>query len=130
MATYRLGSSTAVYTPSIIAWAISGCDFPHDRDRLIGVISTTFPSVPKEAVAQLLTKVVTYTVEDETVVFSVEDRPEALPRLTCRKCAAHNPLVYFAPVTFDGAGTCICFDCAQARNWLDADGDLRPGVEL
>lgn len=54
----------------------------------------------------------------------------ALPQLTCRKCSADNPAVYFAPVTMDGKGTCVCFDCAKARHWLDQNGDLRPGIEL
>lgn len=55
---------------------------------------------------------------------------EPLPQLTCRKCEAVNPMVYFAPVVVDGAGTCVCFDCAKERNWTTPDGDLRPGVTL
>lgn len=53
-----------------------------------------------------------------------------LPRLVCRKCGRTNPPVYFAPVTREGEGSCICFDCADARQWLDRDGTLRPDIEL
>ncbi|MDN3714345.1 hypothetical protein QWZ10_25630 [Paracoccus cavernae] len=34
-----------------------------------------------------------------------------------------NPAVYFAPVSVDGIGTCICFVCAEARGWLDRAGE-------
>lgn len=53
-----------------------------------------------------------------------------LPSLTCRKCGRSNPPVYLAPVTLEGAGTCICFNCAEARGWLDAAGNLKPEVSL
>ena len=56
--------------------------------------------------------------------------PPPLPRLTCRKCAKSNPAVYFAPVSVDGIGTCICFVCPEARGWLDRAGDLKEGVCL
>lgn len=56
--------------------------------------------------------------------------PHTLPRLSCRKCGRTKPPVYFAPVTIEGEGSCICFSCAEARHWLDRDGNLRPGVEL
>lgn len=53
-----------------------------------------------------------------------------LPRLTCRKCAAVNPVVYLAPVTMDGSGTCICLPCARVRGWLDRDDNLKKGITL
>lgn len=53
-----------------------------------------------------------------------------LPRLTCRKCGRSNPPIYLAPVTLEGTGTCICFTCADARGWLDANGNLKTGVTL
>ena len=56
--------------------------------------------------------------------------PHPLPVLSCRKCGRNNPLVYVAPVVVEGAGTCICMDCAEARGWLDAAGNLKPGVSL
>ena len=34
------------------------------------------------------------------------------------------------PLPADPVGTCICMDCAQARGWLDRDGNLNPGIEL
>jgi sulfur relay (sulfurtransferase) complex TusBCD TusD component (DsrE family) len=53
-----------------------------------------------------------------------------LLELTCRKCECRNPWVYFAPVTYKGEGTCICFDCAKARGWTDSEGNLAKGVAL
>ena len=52
------------------------------------------------------------------------------PQIECRKCGSLNPMVYFAPVVADRAGTCICYDCAQARQWLDRDGNLKAGIAL
>lgn len=56
--------------------------------------------------------------------------PLTLPRLSCRKCGRTNPMAYLAPVVIEAEGTCICQDCAEARQWLDRDGNLRPGIEL
>ena len=53
-----------------------------------------------------------------------------LPHLSCRKCGRNNPLVYVAPVVVEGTGTCICMDCATLCGWLDAAGNLKPGVSL
>ena len=68
MKTYRLGSSPAVYAPGVIAWAINGAAFPKDRAAMIRVVHTAW-NVPKVAARKLVTKQVTYTIEDETVVF-------------------------------------------------------------
>lgn len=73
MAIYRLGSSPAVHTPGIIAWAINGYAFEKDRAQMVKVVCDTFPNLPVSAARQLLSKEVAYTVEGETVVFSVED---------------------------------------------------------
>ena len=56
--------------------------------------------------------------------------PHPLPALSCRKCGRSNPLVYLAPVVVEATGTCICMDCAKSRGWLDAAGNLKPGVAL
>lgn len=56
--------------------------------------------------------------------------PLPFPALTCRKCGTSNPMIYFAPVIIDNAGTCVCFACAAARRWTDQDGNLRPGIIL
>lgn len=57
--------------------------------------------------------------------------PALPPQLECRKCGIANPLVYFAPVVAHGyRGTCICFDCAARRGWLDLDGNLKSGIVL
>ena len=70
--TYRLASSPAVHTPGIIAWAINGYAFERDRPQMLDVICGTFPTVPRPAVEQLLSKAVPFTVEGETLVFTVE----------------------------------------------------------
>lgn len=58
--------------------------------------------------------------------------PAPLPQLSCRKCGRTNPLVYLAPVILpdEQTGSCICIPCATVRGWLDADGNLKPGIEL
>ncbi len=57
-------------------------------------------------------------------------RTAILPRMTCRKCGASNPVIFLAPVIVKGSCSCICLDCAEARSWLDPDGNLKAGVEL
>lgn len=73
MATYRLKSSEMVHTPGIIAWAINGYAFADDRPKLLDVMCRTFPTIPATAIERLLSEAVPYTVEDEAVVFSVDD---------------------------------------------------------
>ena len=72
MTTYRLASSGMVHTPGIIAWAINGYAFETDRQQLLETICATYPALPTDAVHKLLIKAVPFTVEAETVVFSVE----------------------------------------------------------
>jgi hypothetical protein len=67
--TYRLGSNSFVSAPGIVAWAINGYAFKRDRENMILVISSW--GVPREAAKALLSKSVPYTVEGETVVFTV-----------------------------------------------------------
>lgn len=73
MADYRLGSSSLVHTPGLIAWAINGYHFEEDRSQLLAVIAGTFPTVPRAALEQVLLRKADYRVEGETVIFSVED---------------------------------------------------------
>lgn len=75
MTTYRLGSSPAVHTPGIIAWAINGYHFEDDRLQLRKVIVDTY-SLPETAADQLLSKSVPYSVDGETVVFTVNEDAE------------------------------------------------------
>ncbi|OCJ11483.1 hypothetical protein A6U87_27465 [Rhizobium sp. AC44/96] len=75
MTTYRLGSSPAVHTPGIIAWAINGYHFEEDRPQLRKVIVDTY-SLPETAADQLLSKSVPYSVDGETVVFTVNEDAE------------------------------------------------------
>ena len=72
MAEYRLGSSSLVHTPGLIAWAINGYHFEEDRPQLLDVIAATYPGVPREALEQVLLRKIDYRVEGETVVFTVE----------------------------------------------------------
>lgn len=51
-------------------------------------------------------------------------------RMECRYCGTENPFVYFGPCNGLWERTCVCFDCAKDKRWLDADGDLRPDVTL
>lgn len=75
MTTYRLGSSPAVHTPGIIAWAINGYHFEDDRPQLRKVIVDTY-SLPETAADQLLSKSVPYSIEGETVIFTVNEDTE------------------------------------------------------
>lgn len=71
MTTYRLASAPHVYTPGIVRWAINGYHFKKDRAVLVKVLAGW--NLPKSAIHALLSKAVPYTVEGETVVFTVED---------------------------------------------------------
>lgn len=128
MTTYRLQSSSMVHTPGIIAWAINGYAFQSDRQTILNTISQTYSAVPITALEQLLSKAIPYTVEDETIVFAVED--QAMPTLNCRKCSATNPMVYFGVVSDGCSGSCVCYDCANDQGWLDCDGNLRNGYQV
>ena len=77
------------------------------------------PDCQTEATARLTAKLESHMAQIET-----------FPDLNCRKCGTANPQVYFAPVVVSESGTCICFNCAKARNWLDPHGNLRPDVQL
>lgn len=76
MTTYRLGSSSMVHTPGVIAWAINGYAFEDDRPQLLKTVCATFATVPKAAVHQLLSKEIPFTVEGETVVFTFDETSE------------------------------------------------------
>lgn len=73
MATYRLGSSEFAYAPGLIAWAINGYAFEKDRPQLRRVIAESW-GIPGDIVHKLLSKEISYKIEDEKVVFSVEDK--------------------------------------------------------
>lgn len=73
--TYRLQSHPMIHTPGVIAWAINGYAFEDDRASLRSFITGAFPTVPEEALEQLLTKTVPYKIEGDVVVFSVDARP-------------------------------------------------------
>lgn len=57
--------------------------------------------------------------------------PPKFHKITCRKCATVNPMVYLAVVVInDTESTCVCFDCANAKGFLDRDGNIKEGYEL
>lgn len=103
MKTYRLGSSPAIHAPGMVAWAINGAAFKKDRAKMVQIIAQGW-NLPEDAARELVTKRVPYTIEGETVVFSVGaicqwfarcDNPAttALPHPTlgsvpcCQRCA-------------------------------------------
>ena len=64
-------------------------------------------------------------MENETML------DQTFAQMTCRKCETVNPVVFFAPVNVAPfPATCICFDCAKARQWVDQNGDLKKDVTL
>ncbi len=76
MADYRLGSSSLVHTPGLIAWAINGYHFEEDRPQLLAIIAGTFPSVPRAVLERVLSRKLDYRVEGQSVIFTVEDENE------------------------------------------------------
>jgi hypothetical protein len=73
-ATYRLHSSTVVYMPGLIAWAINGYAFDKDRMNILKAMAKALPGVPVPALQKLLTKAVPYSIEAEAVVFAVDNQ--------------------------------------------------------
>jgi hypothetical protein len=71
MKTYRLGSAPMIYAPGLVAFAINGARFKKDRQQMINLIANGW-GVPFGAAVKLVKGQVPYTIEDETVVFSVE----------------------------------------------------------
>jgi hypothetical protein len=59
-----------VYAPGIVKWAMSGYWNKPDRKQLEKVIAEGW-KIPVEAARALLSKTVPFTVEGETVVFTV-----------------------------------------------------------
>ncbi|AUH66927.1 hypothetical protein [Paracoccus zhejiangensis] len=71
--TYRLASSSLVHTPGLVAWATNACLFEDYRPGIMKIMTETYPGVPQTAMEQLLIKRVPFTIEGETLVFTVED---------------------------------------------------------
>lgn len=72
MPVYRLGSNELVHAPGVIAWAINGYAFKRDRKVLRRVVVDEWPGVPDAAAHQLLSGSVSYALDGDTVVFTVE----------------------------------------------------------
>lgn len=72
MQTYKLHSNPMVHAPGLIAWAKNGYAFDRDQESILRVVETAWAGIPVDALKELLSGAVPYTVEDETVVFTVE----------------------------------------------------------
>lgn len=59
-----------ISAPGMVAWAINGAHFKKDQPAMIRVIADGW-NVPEDAARALVTKAAPYTIENETVVFSV-----------------------------------------------------------
>lgn len=73
MPTYSLGSSPLVHGPGLVAWAINAYAFPREQAITMRVVTQTWPGFPAEHARLLLTKTQPYTVDGETVIFTVPD---------------------------------------------------------
>lgn len=73
MPTYNLGSSPLVHAPGLVAWAINAYAFPRDQNVTLRVVTETWPGFPAEHAPLLLAKSLPYTVDGETVIFTVPD---------------------------------------------------------
>jgi hypothetical protein len=52
-------------------------------------------------------------------------------QMTCKRCEAVNPTVYFAPVAVSASESiCTCLKCADAAGFLTKSGDIKPGYSL
>lgn len=73
MPTYRLGSSTLVHAPGLIAWAINAYAFPRDRAAILRVVIDTWPGLPDETARLLLSGDLAHRVENDTIVIDVPE---------------------------------------------------------
>ncbi|GAA4134601.1 hypothetical protein ACFFTN_13195 [Aminobacter aganoensis] len=71
MPTYKLGSSSLVHAPGLIAWAINAYVFPRDRAAILRVVTDTWPGLPADSARRLLTGEQAYRIEDDTIVIDV-----------------------------------------------------------
>ena len=65
---YKLGSSPLVHAPGILAWAINGFAFEDDREAILGIMMATWKGIPKDVMAGVLSKRITYKVDGTTVL--------------------------------------------------------------
>ena len=70
MTEYRLHSTGFVYTPGFIEWAKVGAK--SDLDKMVGIIAKGY-DLPSWVADDLLTGVISYEVEGDTVVFEVDE---------------------------------------------------------
>ncbi len=68
--TYRLASSGLIHTPGIVRWAMNGYRFPRDRNVMLKIIREGY-GIPTPAAKALLSGAAPFTVEGETVIFTV-----------------------------------------------------------
>lgn len=73
MPTYSLGSSPLVHASGLVAWAINAYAFPRDQAITLRVVTEMWPGFPAGHARLLLTKTQPYTVDGETVIFTVPE---------------------------------------------------------
>ena len=66
---YRLGSSSFVHAPGLVAWAINGAKFPRDRKTVANIIAKTW-GIPMPVATALVTEKAAFTIDGMTVVFA------------------------------------------------------------
>jgi len=73
MIQYRLLSTPAVHTPGLLAWAMNGYHFEADRPTILHIMTNAFEGIPSEAMNGLLAGKIPFRVEDENIIFEVEE---------------------------------------------------------
>lgn len=73
MPTYRLGSSPLVHAPGLIEWAINAYAFPRDRAVVLRVVTETWPGLPEEHAILLLSRALSYKLDDDTVILEISE---------------------------------------------------------
>lgn len=73
MTQYRMLSTPMVHTPGLLAWAMNGYQFEEDREHMLRVMTSTFEAIPPGVMHKLLAGEIPFQVEDENVIFEVEE---------------------------------------------------------
>lgn len=73
MTQYRLLSTPMVHTPGLLAWAMNGYQFEEDQPTLLHIMTSTFEGIPSGVMHTLLAGKIPFQVEDENIIFEVEE---------------------------------------------------------
>lgn len=82
MPIYRLGSSPHVHAPGFVAWAINAYAFPRARAVILRVVTETWPGQPEEHAVLLLSRGLSYQLDDDTVVLDIPTDTTTAPAKT------------------------------------------------